>query len=176
MARVLQSKILPECGGDKLRAVELGAGSGLPALLLAAKGHSVVCTDLPKLLPLIDASYELNKPLLSGAFKSAVLEWGCAEHLAAVKGEGGGEFDLVIAADLLYLEETFGDLVATLRSLSSAKTKVLISFRVRLPELVAGFLALLQEGGFTWEELPRETLAEIHPNKTERFLVARLAH
>ena len=80
----------------------------------------------------------------------------------------------MIAADLLYLEETFEDLVLTFRKLSSEKTKILISFRVRLPELVEKFLAVLKDGGFKWLEVEGNVLQKIHPNPKERFLIASL--
>ncbi len=101
-----------------LLAIELGAGSGLPSIMMAKLGHSVICTDLPKVLPLIEQSFELNTPY-EGPYECKVLEWGDKDTILPLADT---PFDLIIAADLLYLEETFVDLVETCRLLAGPKT------------------------------------------------------
>ena len=77
--------------------------------------------------------------LRPGGAEVSELSWG--------RGLGrypAGGFDLVLGADIVYLEDTFPALLATLDHLSSASTVVLLACRLRY-ERDSRFLALLRE-------------------------------
>lgn len=54
-----------------------------------------------------------------------------------------GEFDLILGADIIYLEETFTDLLQTLEHLCSNRSVVLLACRIRY-ERDNNFLAMLE--------------------------------
>ena len=62
-----------------------------------------MCTDLVKVMPLIEESFALNEPF-SGTYDTRVLEWGNLSQIEPLEEKG---FDYIIAADVIYLEETF---------------------------------------------------------------------
>lgn len=41
------------------------------------------------------------------------------------------DYDLIIGADIVYIEETFGDLISTLRRLSRNDSKIYLSSKIR---------------------------------------------
>ena len=110
--------------------LELGSGTGVVGLAAACLGAHVVATDLPAVLPLLEANIASNRAMVAaagGTMRAAALDWsvpadGALHDLAAqlVGGEGGnpqqaqGEegtadarlpaFDWcwVLGADLLY--------------------------------------------------------------------------
>ncbi|VDL79116.1 unnamed protein product [Nippostrongylus brasiliensis] len=55
--------------------LELGAGTGVCGLVLAALGSNVEITDLPSRLPLIKKNYELNKDECRGSVEIKALDW-----------------------------------------------------------------------------------------------------
>ena len=69
---LLNQELFPEISSSKLDIIELGAGTGLPSVVLCKKGHHVVSTDISKLLPVIEASFDLNKPI-TGDYKIQAL-------------------------------------------------------------------------------------------------------
>ena len=102
--------------------MELGAATSLPSLLLAAYGQKVISTDLKKVLPLSQKCLNLNPDLL-GEIEVKELYWGNTEHIAEIKRALDHRIDYIICADLIYLYETFEDLVFTLKSLSLLSEK-----------------------------------------------------
>jgi predicted nicotinamide N-methyase len=74
-----------------LRVIELGCGLGVPSLVAARAGAEVLATDFePEALELV----EVNSANNGVRVETALLDWGEAGDL--------GEFDLVLAADVLY--------------------------------------------------------------------------
>ena len=53
------------------------------------------------------------------------------------------KYDVILGADIVYLEETFEDLLRTLDWLSDCKTRILLSCKIRY-ERDSRFLALLE--------------------------------
>lgn len=86
--------------------VELGCGLGLPSLVAARAGATVLATDEdPDALALV----ELNARENDLAVATAPAAWGAAEELVT-----RGPFDLVLAADVLYEPESVASLLALL--------------------------------------------------------------
>lgn len=80
--------------------VELGAGIGILSMVAAALGAArVVVTDMPEALPLLQRNVaRCGESARDGSVSAAALPWGDAACIAAV---GSGEFDVVLAADVL---------------------------------------------------------------------------
>jgi predicted nicotinamide N-methyase len=109
------------------RVVELGAGTGIPGLLLATKGAEVTLTDLPPVIPLLDWNIQRNSHLFpsSHSCRAQPLAWGEAhEHISK-------PIDVVVAADVVYWECNFAPLVHTLVDICSEETIVFISWQKR---------------------------------------------
>ncbi|KAG2441421.1 hypothetical protein HYH02_010009 [Chlamydomonas schloesseri] len=104
------------------RLLDLSAGCGLPGLTAAALGAAaVVATDLPPNLPLLRRNAERNG--LADVVTVAEHWWGSdvaaleAAAEAASGGSGRGGFDLVLACDVMYVEEAVPALVSSLAAL-----------------------------------------------------------
>ena len=82
---------------------------------------------------------------LSGLISAEVLTWGdSVDNL-------NPPFDVLLAADVIYLEETFPSLMKTLHELSSHETVVLFCCKLRYNR-VQSFLSILTDSGnFTFE-------------------------
>jgi predicted nicotinamide N-methyase len=86
-----------ELAGSRLdgrRVVELGCGLGVPSLVAARAGATVLATDeCPEALELVEQSARENGLSIA----TARVDWNTAEELV-----DRGPFDLVLAADVLY--------------------------------------------------------------------------
>ena len=104
------------------RCIELGAGCGLPGLVLHAIGADVSLTDLAGNLPLLNQNARANT--IAGAPPTRVCElsWGgtaLPSSLFADGGAGGRPFDVILATDVLYTREAVYLLVETLVALAA---------------------------------------------------------
>ena len=91
---------------DGLRVVELGCGLGVPSLVAARAGASVLATDGDEeALPLVRRNAEEN----GVAVDTALVAWEAPAELVA-----HGPFDLVLAADVLYERASVEPLLALL--------------------------------------------------------------
>jgi len=98
------------------RVLELGSGLGHLGHGLARLGAHVTCTDQAKCLPVLEGSLrELDgqhgtAEAAGGSIRIVELNWGQegfeGSELAAPDGKPKDRFDIVIAAELVYLEET----------------------------------------------------------------------
>ena len=151
LARYLEVQGAAQYAGA--RCVELGAGTGLPGLVLAALGAQVVLTDLPGNVALLELNVARNRDacrciaggqngsgtrsrsgrrLGGGApFATAMaLRWGEALPKALPEALGltpASKVDLVVATDVLYSHEAISPLVETLVALSNPQTQVLLA-------------------------------------------------
>ncbi|KIH58955.1 putative leukotriene A-4 hydrolase [Ancylostoma duodenale] len=93
---------------DSALVLELGAGTGICGLTLAALGADVIITDLPSRLPLISENYEANRLHCSGSVTVEALDWSCPGTLPDV--------DLLVLVDCIYYLDSIDPLIKTLTS------------------------------------------------------------
>ncbi|NXI73958.1 MT21A methyltransferase, partial [Anseranas semipalmata] len=168
-----------EMGGIDLRdrsVIELGAGTGLLGIVAALLGKFFVClflaiyncsahvtiTDREAALEFLESNVLANLP--SELHRRAVvkeLTWG--------KDLGNfppGAFDFILGADIIYLEETFVELIQTLEHLCSEQTVILLSCRIRY-ERDNNFLKMLKSH-FSVYEVHYDSSKDIHIYKAQR--------
>lgn len=125
-------------------------------------GARVTITDREAALEFLESNVQANLP--SELHPRAVvkeLTWG--------KDLGNfppGAFDFVLGADIIYLEETFGELLQTLEHLCSEQTVILLSCRIRY-ERDNKFLKMLK-GHFSVYEVHYDSSKDIHIYKAQR--------
>ncbi|XP_069589806.1 protein N-lysine methyltransferase METTL21A [Ranitomeya imitator] len=117
-----------EAGGINLQGrsvIELGAGTGLVGIVAALLGADVTLTDRDLAIEFLKSNVHDNLPkALEHKVSVKPLTWGTGlEHFS--------HFDVILGADIVYLEETFQDLLKTIIHLSSAHTVILLSCRLR---------------------------------------------
>lgn len=106
--------------------IELGAGTGLVGMVAALLGGNVIITDRQKALKYINTNVENNADVLSKLhIKVADLTWG--QSISDFEAP----YDVILGADIIYLEETFEELFKTLLDLAGRETIVLLSCRIR---------------------------------------------
>ncbi|XP_030205945.1 protein N-lysine methyltransferase METTL21A isoform X4 [Gadus morhua] len=137
--------------------IELGAGTGLVGIVAALLGARVTITDREPALELLSANVRANVPadLRPGSAEVSELSWG-----SGLERYPAGGFDLVLGADIVYLEDTFPALLATLDHLCSDTTAVLLACKIRY-ERDSRFLELLRER-FSVEEVHFDRQRDIH--------------
>ncbi|VDP31537.1 unnamed protein product [Heligmosomoides polygyrus] len=91
-----------------LRVLELGAGTGICGLVLAAIGADVTITDLPSRIPLLQKNYEVNKSNCIGSVQIKPLDWAAAERLPDV--------EVLVLVDCIYYSESVDCLLNILNS------------------------------------------------------------
>jgi hypothetical protein len=139
----LEQSVLPGLlagrDGAPLRVLELGSGTGIVGLSLAAvlgPGSSVVLTD-----PGLDVNFSAtetgntmdrlrqnvtaNAALLQGraSVSAAQLLWGDEDHIARIAEVHGRSFDLIVGSDLLYDPHHYPALVRTMAAFSRPDNK-----------------------------------------------------
>ncbi|XP_051913727.1 protein N-lysine methyltransferase METTL21A [Hippocampus zosterae] len=148
-------------------SIELGAGTGLVGIVAALLGAKVTITDRRCALDFLSNNVKYNLP--SDLWESVAvseLSWGEGlDHFPA------GGFDLVLGADIVYLEDTFVPLIQTLQHLCADATVVLLACRIRY-ERDTNFLTMLREQ-FTVEEIYYDKNRDIHIYKAGKQLPRR---
>lgn len=125
--------------GNK-RILELGCGLALPSLVLKKKGADVTASDLHPLSEhFLDYNCALNE-LEPIPFTS--LNWA-QPHTEA------GQFDLIIASDVLYKEQHIEQLAHSINTLAKPKAKILLTCPGR--GYRNKFSKLLEQQGFAYE-------------------------
>lgn len=117
-----------EAGGINVQGcsvVELGAGTGLAGIVAALLGADVTVTDRDMAMEFLKSNVHDNLPKeLQQKVSVKPLNWGTGlEHFSY--------FDVILGADIIYLEETFQDLLKTIIHLCSEHTVILLSCRLR---------------------------------------------
>uniref|UniRef100_A0A452DPH4 Protein N-lysine methyltransferase METTL21A n=1 Tax=Capra hircus TaxID=9925 RepID=A0A452DPH4_CAPHI len=169
-----------EMGTVELRgcsAVELGAGTGLVGIVAALLGENrliqycllyfthcahVTITDRKIALEFLKSNVQANLPPHIQP-KAVVKELTWGQNLGSFSP---GEFDLILGADIIYLEETFTDLLQTLEHLCSNHSVVLLACRIRY-ERDYNFLAML-ERQFTVSKVHYDSEKDVHIYKAQR--------
>ncbi|KAI3370232.1 hypothetical protein L3Q82_025008, partial [Scortum barcoo] len=110
------------------RIIELGAGTGVVGILAARLGAVVTLTDLPLVLPQLQANVSANMPSRGWPNTPPTvlpLSWG-EDHTNFPP-----DWDLVLCADIIYLPETYPLLVKTLAHLCKNGAMLYLSSKMR---------------------------------------------
>ncbi|CAK9060672.1 unnamed protein product [Durusdinium trenchii] len=163
-AGMVMANYLSTWEANGLEVVELGAGCGLPGLVLARNGASVTLTDVPWLLQMLEynvaANFSRSDPLRPYV---APLRWGNSEDVAQVLQAIGRVPDLVMGADLVYRERDFDALLGCIESLAPKRT--LLAVQRRDIALEAFMTRLKHRGWFLSSQniAPRVFLLDVAP-------------
>ncbi|XP_068165152.1 protein N-lysine methyltransferase METTL21A [Antennarius striatus] len=144
-------------------AIELGAGTGLVGIVAALLGAKVTLTDREPALDLLSANVKANLPPdLQGSAVVSELTWG-----EGLERYPTGGFDLVLGADIVYLESTFVQLLQTLEHLCSDCGAVLLACRIRY-QRDTDFLSMMKQR-FTVQEVFYHQERDIHVYKASKL-------
>ncbi|NXE34279.1 MT21A methyltransferase, partial [Ptilorrhoa leucosticta] len=157
--------------------IELGAGTGLLGIvvtllgtrtvsvsrvLLSSLGARVTITDRAAALEFLESNVQANlPPELRPRAVVKELTWG-----KDLDNFPPGAFDFVLGADIVYLEETFAELLQTLEHLCSEQTVILLSCRIRY-ERDLKFLKMLRDR-FSVYEVHYDSSKDVHIYKAQR--------
>ncbi|NWY11278.1 MT21A methyltransferase, partial [Aphelocoma coerulescens] len=157
--------------------IELGAGTGLLGIvvtllgtwtvsvsrvLLSPLGARVTITDRAAALEFLESNVQANlPPELRPRAVVKELTWG-----KDLDNFPPGAFDFVLGADIVYLEETFAELLQTLEHLCSEQTVILLSCRIRY-ERDLKFLKMLRDR-FSVYEVHYDSSKDVHIYKAQR--------
>ncbi|NWS32252.1 MT21A methyltransferase, partial [Polioptila caerulea] len=157
--------------------IELGAGTGLLGIVVTLLGteepaggrawYSTCCarvtiTDRAAALEFLESNVQANlPPELRPRAVVKELTWG-----KDLDNFPPGAFDFILGADIVYLEETFAELLQTLEHLCSERTVILLSCRIRY-ERDLKFLRMLRER-FSVSEVHYEASKDVHIYKAQR--------
>ncbi|KAL7370025.1 hypothetical protein ABVT39_016665 [Epinephelus coioides] len=141
-------------------AIELGAGTGLVGIVAALLGAKVTITDRAPALDFLSANVKENLPPDSqGSVVVSELTWG-----VGLDRYPAGGFDLVLGADIVYLENTFVPLLQTLEHLCLDTTVVLLACKIRYKR-DTDFLSMMKQR-FVVEEVYYDKQWDIHVYKS----------
>jgi predicted nicotinamide N-methyase len=146
--------------------LELGAGTGLSGMVASALGRMmlrhdhiselkytqfsgahVTLTDRRLALDLLKLNVKQNRDYLDPSVRVAELNWGQnLDEFAAVSPQ----WDVIIGADIVYIEDTFDALLATLRQLCGQKTDIYLACKIRYDRDLK-FLSLMEDY-FQWKK------------------------
>ena len=120
--------------------LELGAGTGLLGLWLGAMAGGgparVVLTDIPTLLPLLRRNTEHNRSALRCDVRVEPLDWNAPPPAAVLEA---GPFDLVVAAEVLYMAECAAPLLQTLLTVTAPGAQIVLALSCRFKEVEKSF-------------------------------------
>lgn len=153
--------------------IELGSGTSLPSIVLKELNYNVVVTDLKYLIQFVKKNISLNIELekTENLFIKE-LEWGNQENIEEIQ-KINKKFDFIICSELIYIEESFDDLITTLIGFSMETTTIIFSYRIRMREKFDNFLEKLKKN-FNVEFIERKQLDSIHPNENLHIMIAKL--
>ncbi|NXM39370.1 MT21A methyltransferase, partial [Gymnorhina tibicen] len=157
--------------------IELGAGTGLLGIVVTLLGTKepagvralystcrarVTITDRAAALEFLESNVQANlPPELRPRAVVKELTWG-----KDLDNFPPGAFDFVLGADIVYLEETFAELLQTLEHLCSEQTVILLSCRIRY-ERDLKFLKMLRDR-FSVYEVHYDSSKDVHIYKAQR--------
>jgi len=133
--------------------LELGAGLGLPGILIGLMEGNVLLTEQAPVLEILQKNVN-NGHKFSGNVSVQELNWGDMETMQKVKKIG--PFDFIIGSDVVYLwAEVIDLLITTLLFLATEKTVILLAFEVR-NALVKKFVENASQFFNTFQEPPKK--------------------
>ncbi|XP_076471986.1 protein N-lysine methyltransferase METTL21A-like isoform X2 [Babylonia areolata] len=121
------------------RVLELGSGTGLVGMAAALAGGEVTFTERAEPLEHLQAAVNSNLDPSCHHFHVLELDW-TQDHSHLPQSS----FDVILGADIIYIEETFPDLLRTLLHFMGPQTHVLLSCKIRY-EKDSRFLSMLQQ-------------------------------
>ncbi|KAI8782624.1 protein N-lysine methyltransferase METTL21A [Biomphalaria glabrata] len=123
------------------KVLELGAGTGLAGMVAAALGADVIVTERESAMPHLTSTVLANSPNRKHwKIKASVLDWTQPIHYKTYS-----DVDVVLGADIIYIEETFNDLLKVLMSLTHNRiVQVLLSCKIRY-DRDRNFLKMMEE-------------------------------
>lgn len=125
-------------------------------------GAHVTITDRQVALEFLKSNVEANlPPHIKPKVVVKELTWG--QNLESFSP---GEFDLILGADVIYLEDTFTDLLQTLGHLCSNRSVILLACRIRY-ERDNNFLTML-ERQFTVSKVHYDPEKDVHIYKAQK--------
>jgi protein N-lysine methyltransferase METTL21D len=117
----------------------------------------LVLTDIAAVLPALRRNLRRNRRHLARAPRLAQLHWNCPAQLAALAAPR--RFDLVAAADVVYVQESVPHLIAAMDALADAERGVvLLGYQMRSPEAHEAFWSAVPTAFPVIEKVPREHL------------------
>ena len=134
------------------RVLELGGGSGLLALALAALGADVTTTDAEQVVPHLRKTIDANADSVPRTPTVAALDWRDADHAV-------GAFPVVVASDVLVCVQWAEDVARVLAAVA-AEARLVVVATQRRRDGVARFLEAAS-AHFTVEELREDSF---HPD------------
>ncbi|EOX99536.1 hypothetical protein QUC31_014603 [Theobroma cacao] len=139
------------------RAIELGTGCGAAGMAFHLLGlQDLILTDISPVMPALKHNLKRNKPVLGKNLKTSILYWNNRDQITAVNPP----FDVVIAADVVYIEESVGHLVGAMEALVADDGVVLLGYQLRSPEADKVFWEMCEEV-FVIEKVPHQ---DLHPD------------
>nr|XP_043626196.1 uncharacterized protein LOC122597689 [Erigeron canadensis] len=139
------------------RAIELGTGCGVAAMGLYLLGlKDIILTDIPPVMPALKHNLKRNKTVLGKMLKTKQVNWNNNDQISSLNPP----FGIVVAADVVYIEESVGPLVNAMLALVSDDGYVLLGYQVRSPEADVLFWEICDRV-FDVQKVPHEHL---HPD------------
>ena len=162
------------------RAIELGCGSApLASLVLGELGCHTICTDgMDDVLALAKVNIDSNwqgqhHPAHASRPKCTLLRWGNEAEIDHVLEEG--VFDIVVAADVIYMEKAHTALLGTLSKVTDENSVIYIAFQIRLHAFEVNFFTeTIHRFGFhheivwTNDSTPEVQIARLQKVKIEQ--------
>lgn len=154
--------------------LELGAGTGTAGLKAASLGASlVVLTDLEYSLANLARNVEANRDALSTCkvdvreldwFRSETWQWE----------ERGNGWDVILLADVVWLEELVQPLVSVLSAMAKPTTAILLSHQLRTTRTDELLWSTLADKGFRVNKVPKvELRSDTRSDKISIFRLSR---
>lgn len=139
------------------RAIELGTGCGAAGMTFRLLGlQDIILTDISPVMPALKHNLKRNKPVLGKNMKTSILYWNNKDQIRGVNPP----FDVVIAADVVYIEESVGHLVGAMEALVSDDGVILLGYQLRSPEADKLFWEMCEKV-FVIEKVPHQ---DLHPD------------
>lgn len=158
---------------EKKWILELGSGTSLPSIVLALMKIQVVITDLKYLIEFVKKNVSLNLDIENARnLFIKDLEWGNEKNMNEIKLITK-KFDFILCSELIYIEESFDDLILTLQEFSDEKTIILFSYRMRMKEKFQNFIEKLEKS-FEVKYIERKYLENLHPNEDLYLMTAQI--
>lgn len=150
------------------RVLELGSGgAGVVGIAAACLGAHVVATDLPEVLPQLQAAAALNAGIIAaggGSLRCAALDWAApGSDVLAPPGGPPGQYAWLVGADLVYSLRQVQPLVQTIAAAAAATVaasapplRLLIAHKRRHEEVDAALLGGLRSVGLALQAVLRD--------------------